>query len=348
MRRAPAARARRGAPRERGAARSRARSARRCRPRWGGRSATTCCASSSSTIRRELGESRGRGDRDRERCASASRPPACPRTRRRRRVRELERLAQTPAAAAEHSVIRTYLEWMADLPWSSASEDVLSIEQARRVLDEDHYGLEKVKDRIVEYIAVLSLKRDLQRPDPVLRGPARHRQDLARALDRARARARVRAHLARRRARRGGDPRPPPHLRRRAARAHHPEPAPRGHAEPRRSCSTRSTRSAPTAAAIRPRRCSRCSTPSRTATFSDHYLEVPFDLSQVLFIATANVIDPVPPALRDRMEVIELPGYTEEDKLEIARALSCCRASSRRTVVGGVGPRDPRRDAARR
>ena len=301
--------------------RSRARSATRSRARWARRSATTCCASSSTRSARSSARAEDDGaevDRLRERVEAAGMPEDALKQAR----RELERLAQTPPASAEHGVIRTYLEWMVDLPWSKQSDGPPRRRgSARAILDEDHYDLEKVKDRILEYIAVLSLKRDLQGPDPLLRGSARHRQDVARPLDRARARPRVRAHLARRRARRGRDPRPSPHLRRRAAGPHRAGPAQGRDAQPGLPARRDRQGRRRTSAAIRRRRCSRCSIRSRTRSFSDHYLEVPFDLSQVLFIATANLMDPVPPALRDRMEVIELPGYTEEDKVRDRAAL---------------------------
>src|SRR5262245_56565680 len=121
-------------------------------------------------IRRELGEAQ---DEETEVSSLRERLEAAglPEDAHAQAMRELERLEQMPAAAAEHSVIRTYLEWLAELPWSRASEDVLSVEQARRVLDEDHWGLEKVKDRIVEYIAVLSLKKDLRGPILCFVGP---------------------------------------------------------------------------------------------------------------------------------------------------------------------------------
>ena len=170
-------------------------------------------------IRRELGESRGRGDRGRAAARAHRGRAACPEDAQAQAVRELERLEQTPTAAAEHGVIRNYLEWIADLPWSRSSEDVLSVEQARRVLDEDHWGLEKVKDRIVEYIAVLSLKKDLRGPILCFVGPpGTGKTSLGRSIARALGRE-LRAHLARRRARRGRDPRPPPHLRRARCRA---------------------------------------------------------------------------------------------------------------------------------
>ncbi len=117
-------------------------------------------------------------------------------------------------------------------PGSVESDDQLDLENARQILDEDHYDLEKIKERILEYLAVRKLKSDTKRPDPLLRRPARRRQDLARALDRPRHGPQVRAHVAGRRARRGRDPRPPPHLRRRAAGAHHPGDPPGRHREP--------------------------------------------------------------------------------------------------------------------
>ena len=146
--------------------------------------------------------------------------------------RELSRLEKLPPAAAEHGVIRTYLEWLVELPWSKETEDNLDIAHAREVLDADHYDLEKVKDRILEYLAVRKLNPDSPGPDPLLRRPARGRQDQPRALDRQGAGPRVRAHLGRRRPRRGRDPRPPPHLHRRPAGDDHPRPARRRHPQP--------------------------------------------------------------------------------------------------------------------
>ena len=147
--------------------------------------------------------------------------------------RELSRLEKLPPAAAEHGVIRTYLEWLVELPWSKRTEDNLDIAHAREVLDADHYDLEKVKDRILEYLAVRKLKPDSPGPILCFVGPPGRRQDQPRALDRQGAGARVRAHLGRRRARRGRDPRPPPHLHRRDAGDDRPRPARRRLAQPR-------------------------------------------------------------------------------------------------------------------
>ncbi len=136
--------------------------------------------------------------------------------------KELRRLQRMPEAQAEYGMVRTYLDWLIELPWKLPEETPIDIEEARRVLDEDHYGLEKIKRRILEYLAVRKLEPAGQGADPVLRRPSRRRQDLARPVDRARHGPQVRARVARRRARRGRDPRPPAHLHRRAAGQHHP------------------------------------------------------------------------------------------------------------------------------
>ena len=269
------------------------------------------------TIQKELGEGDSRSEELAElknRIAAAKMPPEVEAQAK----KELARLERMPEGAAEYGMARAYLEWLAELPWPVETERTIDIAEARRVLEEDHFGLAKVKRRILEYLAVQKLKPGGKSPILCFVGPPGvGKTSLGQSIARATGRKFVRVSL-------GGV---------------HDEAEIRGHrrtyigalpgniVQGIRKAGARDCvmmldeidklgagiQGDPAAALLE------VLDPEQNSTFRDAYLGVPFDLSAVMFIATANVMDSVPGPLRDRMEVIELPGYTEEEKLQIAR-----------------------------
>jgi ATP-dependent Lon protease len=268
-------------------------------------------------IKEELGEDEGdQGDLDgiEERIVKANLPNEAETVAK----KQLKRLRSMQVGSAEYTVVRTYLDWILDIPWTNQTTDNMEIAQVRKVLDEDHYGLDKVKKRILEYLAVRKLKQDKKGPILCLLGPPGvGKTSLGRSIARALGRKYERASL-------GGV---------------HDEAAIRGHRrtyvgalpgqiiQKMKKVGTinplimldeidklgHDFRGDPSSALLE------VLDPEQNNTFADHYLEIPYDLSHVMFIATANMADPIPAPLRDRMEIIEIPGYTRREKLAIAR-----------------------------